>query len=400
MRTAQPLPRFEADMGLRRRFLTVFLACLPVVLFLNTPVDAQSPSITAFTLDSEPLDYIGQGRSQVFTPSNAQVTAVVRQDSVTLTAEAGSTSYTARITPPRGQTLEPGDYSTMRFADDTHAGLDVSGDGRDCNNSSGVLRIHRIVALPVLEEFAATYLQQCDPLRYEDGLFGELRYNTSLGYRAASAPNEAVFTAEAPLQTIVFESTGSDPVTVRDVIFLDSPSDFTIETDTCSGVAIPPGETCGVGIRYQVGGPALDKNRLRFHTDAYRNIRLVALSGVAHPGGGPPGSDGSLQDTVVKTRLFGEYARRGKYELFHVREGVLQAGFLSPRNAGNRLNFEIQIRRGGWKTYATDSFRVRRGVSGATFGARQGIYRANNSFAGNSKFAPSRSAWQYFKIIA
>jgi hypothetical protein len=387
-------------MGLRRRSLTVFLACLPVVLLLHAPVDAQSPSITAFTLDSEPLDYVGQGRSQVLTPSNAEVDAVVSQDSVTLTAEAGSASYTARITPPRGQTLVPGEYSTMRFADDTHAGLDVSGDGRGCNTSSGVLTIHRIVALPVVEEFSATYLQLCDPLRHEGGLSGELRYNTSMGYKAASAPNEAVFNAEDPLQTIVFESTGSDPVTVKDVIFMVSPSDFTIETDTCSGVAISPGETCGVGIRYQVGGPALDKVNLRFHTDAYRHVRYVALSGVTHPGGGPPGSEGSLRATVVKTRLFGEYARRGKYELFHVREGVLQAGFLSPRNAGNRLNFEIQIRRGGWKTYATDSFRIRRGVSGATFGARRGIYRANNSFAGNNTFAPSTSAWQYFKITA
>ena len=96
-------------------------------------------------LDSDPLDYIGGGISKRYFGDS------------TIFALSGTTSYLqygvsglrddwmAIVTPPTGTKLRVRRYSTARFADATHAGLDFFGDGRGCNSSRGTLDVKKLV---------------------------------------------------------------------------------------------------------------------------------------------------------------------------------------------------------------------------------------------------------------
>ncbi|MEN3356050.1 MAG: hypothetical protein V7637_32 [Mycobacteriales bacterium] len=71
--------------------------------------------------------------------------------------------WTALVAAPTGQTLHVGSYSTTRFAGPGQARLDVFGDGRGCDASTGSLTItelrldgDRVAAL------AATFVQHCE----------------------------------------------------------------------------------------------------------------------------------------------------------------------------------------------------------------------------------------------
>jgi hypothetical protein len=68
-------------------------------------------------------------------------------------------------------------------------------------------------------------------------------------------------------------------------------------------------------------------------------------------------------------------------------------------NSG-RLGFQFQLERGkdNWRTVATGSFKLKKGVAAAVFRGRKGKYRAVNSFDGNATFAADTSNWRYFTI--
>lgn len=49
------------------------------------------------------------------------------------------------LTPPTGRTFVVGQtYTTRRFADSVNAGLDISGNGRGCNQSFGSVTVKAI----------------------------------------------------------------------------------------------------------------------------------------------------------------------------------------------------------------------------------------------------------------
>src|SRR5262249_16706273 len=73
-------------------------------------------------------------------------------------------------------TLQVGTYDTARFADLGHAGLDVFGDGRTCNQSSGTLTIGSITfnAQGQVTGLKAKLQQHCE--NGVPGLYGPIRY--------------------------------------------------------------------------------------------------------------------------------------------------------------------------------------------------------------------------------
>lgn len=369
------------------------LASLSILGVQWVPAAAQA-SITAFTVDSQVGDYIGAGKALAFTsadyeftvysPSDWQINIGVRQ--------GGSLLWQAAVWAPRDQPLAPGTYQTTRLGDATHYKLDVSGEYRGCNTSTGVVTIHEVVADDSgVHTFAASYEQHCDEAA--PALFGEIRLNSSVGYQAASAPSrlfERTSPAAGSTDSVQVTSLGSDPLQIRTAsIEGEDAGNFSIGADSCSGVSLPPQSSCSIEVTRTSDDPEDSFALLRISDGTRRGSREVHLS-----------PDAGLIPTVTKTKLLGHYGKRGKYQVFHVRNAVVQIGWVVPPDAGERLTFEVEMKRGGgWRRVASESFRIRKkGASGAVFGGRVATYRANNTFERNSTHAQSTSDWEYFKI--
>lgn len=255
----QTLPFLECRVRLLPAAVVVALA-LPaaVVIPLNAAYAATpGPPYTAFVLQ-------GAGRSTmasatlVLDSSNATVSASGTATRVVFSAIMPSFGHwwDADIAAPSGQNLAVGQtYDTARLADATHAGLDVFGDGRGCNTSTGSLTIKELTldSGGNLAALAATFNFSCEgiyPL-----VAGELRWQSSIGYSAAVAtPTSLSFgTATVGLDTaaqpVTLTSRGSDPVTIGTVsLASDASHAFSISSDTCSAVVLPPGGTCTVSV--------------------------------------------------------------------------------------------------------------------------------------------------------
>ena len=131
----------------------------------------------SYDMVSDPGDYIGAGASKTYTGATSTFglsgTAGGR---LQYEASGLRDDWLALIAPPTGMTLAAGTYDTARFADATHAGLDVFGDGRGCNNSTGILTITTLVtgAGGNVTNLAATFTQHCEGA--QPALHGTIHY--------------------------------------------------------------------------------------------------------------------------------------------------------------------------------------------------------------------------------
>ena len=247
----------------RRRWiglLTAIVVASP--LLASQPVNAAS-DITAFTLDGSPGEPISRGRSLVYTPDNATIVASAPGGGthwgVGMDASNENGSFSAVVAPLLGQVLVPGTYPTARFATDTEAGLDVSGDGVGCNTSTGTVTVHEVTfqmepTVDVLT-FAATYVQFCDG--YPGALHGELRYHSSLDFTAAATDpasfqfgDRLVGTTSSATQVTITNGGTVDLTFGTASITGSAASDFSLTSDSCSGVTLAPAETCSLSATF------------------------------------------------------------------------------------------------------------------------------------------------------
>ncbi|MGW0971895.1 hypothetical protein [Streptomyces sp. NPDC002516] len=117
----------------------------------------------AYTSDAG--DYIGQGAAVTHTGATSTFAVHTRGDGIQYDVSGKRAYFTALITPPTGQRLEAGrTYETRRGDDASFAGLDVFGDGRGCNTSTGELTIAKLAlnADGTVKAFAATFVQHCE----------------------------------------------------------------------------------------------------------------------------------------------------------------------------------------------------------------------------------------------
>jgi hypothetical protein len=262
------------------------LAVFVIAGLIGVAAPAQAiVSITAFTLDSEPGDSIGAGQSLVF--KNATVTATGDDTALTVTADDGGTHhFVAVLAAETGGTLTAGTtYDTTKAGDATHAGLDVSGDGRSCTNSTGTLTVNEIsldVSLAIAT-FAATYEQHCDGAT--PALFGELRFHSTLDYKAVSAdPSSIDFgtvprTPTAP-SAITITNTGSATVTFGTASIKGTArTDYSIDSDSCSGTSPAPAAACTIAIVFDPTSGAPRPARVELPVDTARGLVVIPLTG-------------------------------------------------------------------------------------------------------------------------
>ncbi|MFF0190147.1 hypothetical protein [Streptomyces sp. NPDC005244] len=121
------------------------------------------PLSYAYTSDAG--DYIGQGLSATHTGATSTFGVRTWGDGIQYDVSGKRGYFTALLTPPTGRTLEAGHtYETRRSNDETYAGLDVFGDGRGCNSSTGELTVGKLALNDdgTVKAFAATFVQHCE----------------------------------------------------------------------------------------------------------------------------------------------------------------------------------------------------------------------------------------------
>jgi hypothetical protein len=122
------------------------VAQIPISDSLNSIILAGSTGsgTSAVHIDGfvDPVD--GAGGYYVFTSANANIRFNGSDNRISVGLYAANGPWFVVITPPTGTALTPGTYGTQRAATATDFGLDVNGQGRGCNQSSGTVTIRQL----------------------------------------------------------------------------------------------------------------------------------------------------------------------------------------------------------------------------------------------------------------
>lgn len=138
-------------------------------------------TITDYRYTSEPGDYIGSGGRGAFTSANSTISISGTNAYLTVNITNGNERWSVDLAAPRGEKLRPGkhyDAERAAFRTGLAPGLDVSGNGRGCNEVWGQFSIRQISAdstgkVTMLE---ATFIQHCESAR-APALKGTVRFN-------------------------------------------------------------------------------------------------------------------------------------------------------------------------------------------------------------------------------
>ena len=135
----------------------------PTAPFLNGTIMYKAKPLT-YGFISDPGDYIGGGITKSYAGATSLFSLSGSDTYLQYSASGLRDSWIAIMSPPTGQHLQAGIYDTMRFADSTHAGLDVFGDGRGCNTSTGILTISAVTfdGAGNAKALSATFEQHCE----------------------------------------------------------------------------------------------------------------------------------------------------------------------------------------------------------------------------------------------
>ncbi|MEU6995669.1 hypothetical protein ABZ953_34075 [Streptomyces sp. NPDC046465] len=132
----------------------------------------------SYRFQSDPGDYIGGGRTVGYTGSTSTFRATGDASRVHYSASGKRDDWSADIGAPKGQAFEVGKtYQANRFGDDGLAELDVHGNGRGCNTTSGEFKVTKLALDEAgqLTAFAATFKQFCGS-GITDALNGTVHY--------------------------------------------------------------------------------------------------------------------------------------------------------------------------------------------------------------------------------
>jgi hypothetical protein len=122
----------------------------------------QAPAVSGtFTMTSEQGDYIGGGQTYSYDAA-ALVLGTSHSGRVTVSVLGG---FSVNLGAPGGEQLSPGTYEgAVRSPDASQAHLDVSGDGRGCNQTFGSFTVHDVEygIHGYLQSLHATFEQHCE----------------------------------------------------------------------------------------------------------------------------------------------------------------------------------------------------------------------------------------------
>lgn len=269
--------------------LTLALAVAVSGLPLETSTVRAAGSITALAIDSEPGDWVGAGQQLEYAPPTATFTISGQgsADGVSLQVfgpGGGGDFWHITLKHAGTAPLGPGTYeNAQRFSDATHPGLDVGGQGRGCNMSTGRFVISELErdGTGAITTLAVSFEQHCEGL--PAALFGEARYQASTGYRLLAVAPTALDLGSAgtglttPTQTVHVSSIGTLGVVISGLSITGAnAADFDMVSETCPDV-LAPEASCDVTVS---ATPSADGGRtaqLVIGNDTFRGERTVEL---------------------------------------------------------------------------------------------------------------------------
>jgi hypothetical protein len=154
-------------------------ACLTLVLLGATLVGA-APT-TSVVMLSDPGDYIGGGQPRFFHPGNGSITISGNAEYFTISVSGGSIgtdNFSMVFAGPPGENLHTGLYTGAQrapFRQSGHAGMDIYGDGRGCNEVGGRFDVKdfHVGGNGIPDRLWISYEQHCE--NGMSALFGEIR---------------------------------------------------------------------------------------------------------------------------------------------------------------------------------------------------------------------------------
>jgi hypothetical protein len=131
----------------------------------------------SYDFKSDPGDYIGGGMAKTYLGATSTFSLNGTKEALQYRVSGEGDNWTALIEAPTGRRLRARTYTTARFADANHAGLDVFGNGRGCNESTGTLTITTITldGRGNINDLAARFEQHCEGAAA--ALRGTIRYH-------------------------------------------------------------------------------------------------------------------------------------------------------------------------------------------------------------------------------
>jgi hypothetical protein len=241
----------------------------------------------AFTLNGAAGSWLLSSGEYNFDASNATIGATGSTTRVSFGATTPTHWWYTTLAAPTGGTLVPGTtYPTARFADALHAGLDVGGDGRGCNQATGSMTVTELTVDPAtsaLTALAVTYSESCEGTM--PAVTGEMRWHSSVSYVAVGAtPTSIDFGAQivgvtGTPQTVTVTGAGGAAATLGTATLTGpAASDFLVTADGCAGTALAYGQTCTVTVAPRVTATNTRQAQLVIPDSTVAVHRLISLS--------------------------------------------------------------------------------------------------------------------------
>jgi hypothetical protein len=199
-------------------------------------------------------------------------------------------SFTLTFQAPSGRVLGPGWYPEAQrypFQASGRPGMDISGEGRGCNQVAGNFEVRDIAWSPTgtLQRLWLIYEEHCEG--GTRALFGEIRIGMSVG--VGDVEPDAVRWpdihpgAQGEAVPVRVRQVGASAVGVSGVTLGGAhPQDFSIRSDGCTGHILVDGDACLVYVRFVPKSPGPRSAVLRVATDT--TTFQVGLDGYGLPG--------------------------------------------------------------------------------------------------------------------
>jgi VCBS repeat-containing protein len=188
----------------------------------NVALMTGNPLSTSVSMVSQPGDYIGNGRTYAFTPSNSTITGSVTTgggtfaNTVTIEVRASTLPWIFQFQAPNRARLTPGTYNSVSWPYETgsQAGLGVGGDGRGASGYTGHFTVTQAVYDPSgnIISFAASFVQH--------GASPSPSLSGTVAYQAPTPPPSGVLVNDTdpnglPLTARVVNGPGHGSVTMN-----------------------------------------------------------------------------------------------------------------------------------------------------------------------------------------
>ncbi|MEM7240477.1 MAG: toll/interleukin-1 receptor domain-containing protein [Pseudomonadota bacterium] len=137
----------------------------------DTVMPYEPPKITklegVITFSSDDGDWIGDGKDRQLTDDDGNITATTDGNLISISYE-GDDDWSLELAAPEGELLALGDFpgaSRYPFNSPKKPGISISGDGRGCNEVSGMFAVDELLLDDTRQHvilFAARFEQSCD----------------------------------------------------------------------------------------------------------------------------------------------------------------------------------------------------------------------------------------------